>query len=179
MIPSDIEAGELRPGPPVHPDLLVEAVGRYLGVGYVHWLLGSRAVAAGWLNCVVPVNTVGTWAVRSGRRRDGVAEGRVGLEQAFELFQRKSGGLYNTRHGEGVNRVVSRDDQDGVAIRHGNVFSLPLDGETSFFKGAHRLDVIDAGEFWHLSRRLRPRLRGSRAQRCSQRRPRDKFLWRP
>jgi hypothetical protein len=56
-----------------------------------------------------------------------------GLQQVFELLNGQSSITHNSSHGEGIDWIMPRNNQDADAIRQDGVFSLTKNIELSFF----------------------------------------------
>lgn len=69
-----------------------------------------------------------------------------GLQQLAKLFDGETGIFDDTAHGESVDRIVTRDRQDTLAIAHDDVLGLTHDPEPGLLEGAHRIEMVDAGE---------------------------------
>ena len=52
-----------------------------------------------------------------------------------------------TAHGEGIDRVVTRNGENALAIRHYNMLALACNPETCLLEGAHCVQVVDASDF--------------------------------
>ncbi len=73
--------------------------------------------------------------------------GRPGLEQLTELLDRESSVARKTAHGEGIDRIVTRNGENALAIRHHNMLALACNPETRLLKGTHCIQVVDASNF--------------------------------
>ena len=52
----------------------------------------------------------------------------------------------DTAHGDGVNRVVTRNGEDSRPVSHDNVLALTKDNEASYFERPDCIEMVDAGE---------------------------------
>ena len=68
------------------------------------------------------------------------------LQEFAKLLDRKPGITRDTAHGDGVNRIVTRNGEDSRSIAHHNVLTLSKDKETRLFKRPNRIKVVDARE---------------------------------
>ena len=65
-------------------------------------------------------------------------------QQLAKLLDRESSIANDTAHGDGIDRVVTRNGQDACAIAHNNVLSLTEDRKSGLFEGSYCVKVIDA-----------------------------------
>ncbi|MDN5850895.1 MAG: hypothetical protein L0H63_14875 [Nitrococcus sp.] len=50
-------------------------------------------------------------------------------------------------HGKSVDGIATRDRQDALAVAHDDVHGVTHNPEPDLLDGAHRIEIIDAGEF--------------------------------
>jgi hypothetical protein len=87
------------------------------------------------------IRIVGSWKTEA-------ASSAIALQQLTELLNGKAGIASDTAHGEGVHRIVARNDNDALTVAHDDVLALTHDPETGFFQRADGVEVIDAGNLW-------------------------------
>lgn len=63
------------------------------------------------------------------------------------MLDREPGVTNKTAHGEGIDRIVTRNGKNALAIRHHNMLALACNPETRLLKGAHCIQVVDASDF--------------------------------
>jgi hypothetical protein len=63
------------------------------------------------------------------------------------VLDREPGVTNKTAHGEGIDRIVTRNGKNALAIRHHNMLALACNPETRLLKGAHCIQVVDASDF--------------------------------
>ena len=73
--------------------------------------------------------------------------GGQSLEQLPELLDRESGVTHKTAHREGIDRVVTRNGENSLAIRHHNMLALACNPETRLLKSTNCIQVVDASDF--------------------------------
>ena len=70
--------------------------------------------------------------------------GQNKLQEFAELLDRMTSITGNAAHGDGVNRVVTRNGEDSRSIAHHDVLALTKDDKACLFKRPNRIEVIDA-----------------------------------
>ena len=70
------------------------------------------------------------------------------LEQITKLFDGQAGISGDTAHGECVDRIMTRDRQDALAVAHNDVFPLAHNPKSGLFECAHSVKMVDARDFW-------------------------------
>ena len=68
-------------------------------------------------------------------------------EQLSEFFDGKARISDDPAEGVRIDGVVARDRQNADAIGHDDVLALPGDPEPRLLQRAHRVEVIDSGDF--------------------------------
>lgn len=71
------------------------------------------------------------------------------LEQFTKSLHREPCILYDSSHGIGVDRVVSRDSQHPNPIGHNDMLSPPCDAEARLFQSSYRVEMVDTWDLWH------------------------------
>lgn len=72
------------------------------------------------------------------------------LQKLLEFFDCQASVPDNSGHCVGVDRIASGDSNEVASIRHHYVLSsFPGNLKPQFFQCAHRLTVIDSGNFGH------------------------------
>lgn len=84
--------------------------------------------------------------MRAAVRPTNTCVGAVRLQQRAKPFDGQTGIFDDAAHGERVDGVVSWDRQDPLSIAHHDVLALTHDPEAGLLKGAHRIQMVDAGE---------------------------------
>lgn len=70
-------------------------------------------------------------------------------EEAPKLLDRQTRIANQTRHGVWIDRIVPRDRENAHPVGHDDVLSLTNDTESSFLKGANRVEMTDARTLRH------------------------------
>jgi hypothetical protein len=83
---------------------------------------------------------------RSNARLGVPTPGHNKLQEFAKLLDRKPGITRDTAHGDGVNRIVTRNGEDSRPIAHHDVLALTKDNKACLFKRSNRIEVIDARE---------------------------------
>jgi hypothetical protein len=71
------------------------------------------------------------------------------LEQFAKLLDGESGVANDAAHGEGIDRVVTRNGKNALSIRHDDVFSLPQNAKSSLLQSAYCVEMGNPWKFSH------------------------------
>jgi hypothetical protein len=74
----------------------------------------------------------------------------VGSKKSFEFFRSISGVFGDLSHGERMNRVVPRNDEDSHAVAHYGVLSFPNHLKPRLLEGTNGGAIANAREFGHI-----------------------------
>ena len=75
-----------------------------------------------------------------------------GLKQLAKLIWRETGVFGDAAHRHCIDRMVARDDEAGLAIRHHDVTALPRDAVAETLEDADGVALADARELGHRAR---------------------------
>jgi hypothetical protein len=78
---------------------------------------------------------------------DAPGDGRLEMRAKLPWGETRITG--NSAHRECVHRIVARNRDNPLAVRHDDMLALPSDTETGLFKRPHCVKVIDAGDPRH------------------------------
>ena len=73
---------------------------------------------------------------------------RVWLQQFTKLLDRQASIASDTAHGECIDRIMSGDGHDALAVAHDDMFALTRDAKSGFLKRAHGVKMIDTRNAW-------------------------------
>jgi hypothetical protein len=74
---------------------------------------------------------------------------RLVLEEFSKLFDRETSIADNTTHRERVDGIMAGNRKKPHTVRHDDMLALARNAKTRLLQGPDRLQMIDAGEFWH------------------------------